>query len=230
LQVEHIHPRARGGSDRVSNLCLACEPCNRKKGAQDVRAFLQHEAGRLARLLAQARVPLKDAAAVNMTRWALYEQLKVFGLPVEPGSGGRTKYNRTLRGLPKTHWTDAACVGVSTPEVLTVKHLHPLLIQATGRGSRQMCRMDRLGFPRTSPKQHKRVKGFQTGDLVRAVVPAGKHAGTYVGRVAVRSTGSFNITTAHEIVQGISHRHCTLLHRCDGYSYQRGGAAFPPAV
>jgi len=32
LQIEHITPKARGGSDRVSNLTLACEPCNQRKG------------------------------------------------------------------------------------------------------------------------------------------------------------------------------------------------------
>jgi 5-methylcytosine-specific restriction endonuclease McrA len=30
LQVEHIVSRARGGSNRVSNLCLACSACNSK--------------------------------------------------------------------------------------------------------------------------------------------------------------------------------------------------------
>lgn len=32
LEVEHIRPRSKGGSDRVSNLTLACTKCNRKKG------------------------------------------------------------------------------------------------------------------------------------------------------------------------------------------------------
>ena len=39
LQVEHIVPRARGGSDRVSNLAVACEPCNTRKGTQTAEAF-----------------------------------------------------------------------------------------------------------------------------------------------------------------------------------------------
>lgn len=54
LQVEHLVPRARGGTDRISNLCLACESCNLAKGTQDVRDFLAHDQGRLTRLLAQA--------------------------------------------------------------------------------------------------------------------------------------------------------------------------------
>ena len=110
LQVEHIQAKANGGTDRVSNLCLACEPCNLAKGTQDIRVFLAGKPERLARMLAQAKAPLKDAAAVNSTRWALYTRLKQEGYPLESGSGGLTKYNRTERGLPKAHWIDAACV------------------------------------------------------------------------------------------------------------------------
>jgi len=149
----------------------------------------------------------------------LYERLTALGLPVECGSGGLTKYNRATRGLPKTHWLDAACVGRSTPQPLDVSGIVPVQITATGHGSRQMCRMDKYGFPRTGPKQHKRVKGFQTGDLVRAVVLCGRKAGTYVGKVAVRTSGSFNIATSQGTVQGIPHRCCRLIARSDGYSY-----------
>jgi 5-methylcytosine-specific restriction endonuclease McrA len=222
LQIEHIVPRAKGGSNRVSNLTLSCEPCNRAKGTQDVAVFLKGKPEILTRILAQAKTPLKDAAAVNSTRWTLFARLNALGLPVECGSGGLTKYNRITRTLEKAHWVDAACVGKSTPVDLDRRGVVPLFIQATGQGSRQMCRMDRYGFPRTGPKQARRVKGFQTGDIVRAVVRSGVKVGTYVGKVAVRSTGSFNITTPTRIVQGISHRFCTVLHRCDGYTYQKG--------
>ncbi len=62
-------------------------------------------------------------------------------------------------------------------------------------------------------------KGFQTGDIVKAVVTSGKKIGTYVGRVATRATGSFNISTIDGLVQGISHKYCLPLHKKDGYSY-----------
>jgi hypothetical protein len=142
-----------------------------------------------------------------------------------------TKFNRVTRGLPKTHWCDAACVGKRTPERLTVKGVVPLQIAATRHGSRQMCRMDKYGFPRTDPKQHKRVKGFQTGDLVRAVVTSGTKQGTYMGKMAVRTSGSFNITTRHGTTQGISHRCCELVARSDGYTYVQGKErALPPTA
>ncbi|MCW8959237.1 MAG: HNH endonuclease, partial [Gammaproteobacteria bacterium] len=77
----------------------------------------------------------------------------------------------------------------------------------------------RHGFPRGYLARSKQVQGFQTGDHVRAVVPSGKKVGTYTGRVAVRASGSFNIQTAQGVVQGISHRHCRLIQRNDGYGY-----------
>jgi 5-methylcytosine-specific restriction endonuclease McrA len=222
LEIEHIVPKARGGSNRVSNLTLACKLCNEKKGAQTATEFGHPE------VQAQAKRPLKDAAAVNSTRWALYQRLKATGLPMEVGTGGRTKWNRTRRGFPKTHWRDAACVGASTPEKLQVKDIVPLSITAAGWQCRQMCRMDRYGFPRTRAKQPSRVQGFRTGDMVRAVVTEGKKVGTYVGRVAVRTSGSFNVTTSTGIVQGIAARYCHLIQRCDGYSYRKGAGDMPP--
>lgn len=222
LQIEHIVCRARGGSSRVSNLTLACAPCNAKKGTQDITAFLKHKPDVLKHILAQAQAPLKDASTVNVTRWALYERLKAVGLPIECGSGGLTKYNRVTRALEKAHWLDAACVGKSTPERLQTKGVSLLHIKATGHGNRQMCGTDQFGFPIRHRARQKRPYGFQTGDMVRALVPSGKKAGMHTGRVLVRATGSFDISTNQGRIQGISHRYCTILHRCDGYRYEKG--------
>lgn len=216
LQVEHIHPKSKGGTNRISNLCLACEKCNQAKGTQPIEQFLAKKPEVLKRILAQAKRPLKDAAAVNSTRWALFNQLKAMGLPVNTGSGGLTKFNRTRLSFPKSHWLDAACVGqINTLEIVTNK---PLLIKATGHGTRQMCRTDKFGFPSRYVPRCKFVQGFQTGDIVKAIVTSGKNLGRYVGRVAVRSIGSFNIS-ASELVQGISYKYCQIIHRKDGYGY-----------
>jgi 5-methylcytosine-specific restriction endonuclease McrA len=216
LQIEHIKPKAKGGSNRISNLSLACEKCNLKKGTQDIEKFLVKKPDVLQRIMAQAKRPLKDATAVNSTRWALFNRLKETGLTIETGSGGLTKFNRTRLNLVKTHWIDAACVGqIGELKVVTTK---PLLIKATGHGTRQMCRQDKFGFPSRYVPRHKFIKGFQTGDIVKAIVTTGKKIGEYIGRVAVRTTGSFNISGA-ELVQGISHKYCKIVHRKDGYSY-----------
>ena len=221
LEVEHIIPKARGGSNRVSNLTIACVKCNKKKGNQTAEEF------GFPKVQKQAKASLQDAAALNSTRKAILKQLKATGLPIEVGTGALTKYNRFSRKLPKTHWIDAACVGESTPQALETEGIYPLSIVATGHGSRQMCRVDKYGFPRTKAKQFKRVHGFQSGDMVKAIVPTGKKAGTYIGRVAVRTSGSFNIKTGNSTVQGINHRYCCLLQRADGYSYERGATSSP---
>lgn len=218
LQVEHIQPKARGGTNRISNLTLACRPCNERKAARSVQEFLAKEPQQLASVLAQAKRPLKDAAAVNTTRWALANALKDTGLPVELASGGQTKYNRVRLGLQKTHALDAVCVGVVGTTV-THSQQPTLTITCTGRGSYQRTRLDQYGFPRGYLMRTKRVKGFGTGDMVRAHVTSGKKVGNYVGRVAVRASGSFNIRTSSELVQGISHKYCHLVQRADGYGY-----------
>jgi 5-methylcytosine-specific restriction endonuclease McrA len=213
LQIEHIIPRARGGTNRISNLTLACEPCNQKKGAKTATEFGYPE------VQAQAKRPLRDAAAVNITRYAIHRVLCQTGLPVETGTGGQTKYNRSKQGYHKTHWLDAACVGQSGELVFAQPEMTPLAIKAMGRGSRQMCRVDKYGSPRTAAKKQKRVHGFQTGDIVKANVPSGKKAGRYIGRVAVRSSGSFNIKINEITIQGIGYQHCKLIQRTDGYAY-----------
>jgi 5-methylcytosine-specific restriction endonuclease McrA len=226
LEVEHMTPRSRGGTNRVSNLVIACHTCNQTKGKRTPeewaevlrRSRKEIDLTRIAncgRVRAQAKAPLRDAAAVNATRWVLWHRLSKLGLPVETGSGGLTKFNRTRLGLPKQHWLDAACVGVSTPEGLWVEDGPILRVKATGHGKRQRCGTDKHGFPIRHAPRAKRFFGFQTGDFVRAVVPKGKLAGTHFGRIAARRTGSFRVGDA----DGVSWRHCRLIQRADGFEY-----------
>jgi len=219
LEIEHIQARSIGGSNRVSNLTLACTPCNIDKGNKDIKEFLKHKPKRLKKIQAQSKAPLKDAAAVNATRYATGNVLKNFGLPITFSSGGRTKFNRLKQGYKKDHWIDAACVGDRSSHVVIPKAITPLIIIAKGRGSRQKCLMNQYGFPRTRPKKQKRIKEFQTGDIVKAVVTKGKKVGTYIGRTLVRATGNFDISTQTGKVSGLSSKYFQLIQRSDGYEY-----------
>jgi hypothetical protein len=169
-----------------------------------------------------------DAAAVNASRWALWRRLAALGLPLETGTGGRTKWNRTQRDLPKAHWIDAACVGASTPEMLLVDGVTVLTITAQGHGNRKMAQIDGIGFPRINKagkqqirSRQKRHFGFMTGDIVRAVVPPGtKASGRHTGRIAVRAGGGFRVGK----VDDIRWKHCRMLQRHDGYGYELAGS------
>ncbi|CAM3405912.1 HNH nuclease domain-containing protein [Deinococcus saxicola] len=213
-EVEHLTPRSRGGSDRISNLVLSCRACNEKKGNQELGEFLAKKPAVLKRIQAQQRASLHDTAAVNAIKIRLLEELHRFGYPVETGSGAQTSFNRTQQGFEKAHWVDAACVGDSGA-VVGVHPLKALLIKCMGRGNRQMCGTDKYGFPVRHRTRQKVMHGFQTGDMVRAVVTVGKKAGTYTGRVSVRATGSFRLPQ----VDGIHHRFFSTLHKGDGYGY-----------
>nr|WP_026098775.1 RNA-guided endonuclease IscB [Oscillatoria sp. PCC 10802] len=220
LEVEHIYPRSKGGSNCVSNLTLACHPCNEKKGNRDVADFLSGKPDLLQRILSAAKAPLKDAAAVNSTRWALYEGLKNTGLPVEAGSGGLTKYNRKRLGLPKTHWLDAACVGESTPENLDASKIEkPLLIKATGRGCRQRVNPDKNGFLISHKSRAKTYQGWATGDIARADIPKGKYTGIHRGRIAIGQDGQFKIQVAHKKRFSVNYKYLTPIQKGDGYGY-----------
>ena len=225
LEIEHIVPKSRGGSNRVSNLAIACVPCNQAKSNLDIKEFLADKPSVLKRVLTTTKTPLKDAAAVNSTRWKLFNSLKEIGLPLTTGTGGQTKFNRTQQELVKSHWLDAACVA-NTPK-LDILTRQPLLIKSTGHGQRQVIHVDKFGFPRRNKANQlirksaliNSVKGFRTGDIVKAVVTNGKKIGSYLGKVAIRSSGSFNIKTISGTVQSINHKYCKQVHLKDGYVY-----------
>jgi len=218
LEIEHITPKSRGGSNRVSNLTLACHDCNERKGKQTAAEF-----GFL-NIQEAAKAPMKDAAAVNATRWRLFAVLKSSGLSVEVSTGGRTKYNRVRQGYPKAHWVDAACVGESGENIYLAPTHQPLSIESTGHGRRQRCRPDTFGFPKAHAPRAKSFAGFQTGDIVTANVPSGKYAGSYRGRIAIRFRPSFRLNGFD-----IHPKHLQLIYRSDGYTYMKGETASPAA-
>jgi hypothetical protein len=217
LEIEHIYPKSKGGSNRVSNLTLACHPCNQAKGNQEVSQFLAGKPDILNRVLSYAKTPLKDAAAVNATHWELFKRLQLTGLEVETGTGGRTKFNRVTRGIDKTHWTDAACVGASTPERLLLRGIRPLLVTAKGHGRRQRCGTNKFGVPIRHAPAAKSFMGFQTGDLVKANIPKGKYAGMYTGRIAIRFKPSFKLTTGGKSFD-VHPKYLKTIHKADGYA------------
>jgi hypothetical protein len=60
---------------------------------------------------------------------------------------------------------------------------------------------------------------FSPGDIIRAILPTGKFAGTHVGRLTVRATGVFEMVTQLGKVSPVRAKYCLAVHRVDGYSY-----------
>ena len=159
---------------------------------------------------------------MNATRWRLFEQLKATVLPVEGGSGARTKMQRIQHGLPKEHYYDALCVGASTPEQFLAMPAYVQVWLAKGRGNRQLCGTDKYGVPIRHRVRRKVYFGCQTGDWVQAIVPRGKYVGIHTGRVLVRANGRFDMAShGQRVVQGISYQYCRIIQRGDGWQYEQ---------
>lgn len=215
-EIDHIVPRAKGGTNSVYNLAASCRSCNEKKSNLTLKDFGKL-VGKDFSHLEPKKLP-RYAAIVQSARNYMVREITKLISDTTLHDAWLTKYNRDSLGLPKQHYYDALSVG-EVPIKFIFLADKALQISAKGRGSRQMCRVDKYGFPRTSAKASKFVEGFQTGDMVKAIVPNGSKAGEYLGKVAVRSSGYFNIQTKTKTIQGIGHQYCHIIQRSDGYSY-----------
>ena len=214
-EIDHIIPRAKGGTNSTYNLVASCRACNQMKSNKTLKEFCKIMNKDYSHL-APKKLP-KDAAIIQSARNYMVKEVTKLVADTTLHDAWLTKYNRDQLGLPKEHYYDALSVGnVENYKFLTDKIL---TISARGRGSRQMCSMDKYGFPRTKPKGSKLVEGFQTGDMVKVIVPKGPKQGEYLGRVAVKSSGYFDIKTKNGLAQSIGYKYCRLIQKNDGYSY-----------
>ena len=122
---------------------------------------------------------MKDAQAVNTIRWKIAETLKNSGMPLSYGTGGKTRYNRTQAGLPKTHYYDAAsvnCIPIDDGN-------HPVLaIHAVGYGHRRdlgpfQTIQTAPGFKRAY-KRIEHCQGFAKFDMVEIQARKGRFIGS----------------------------------------------------
>lgn len=115
FEVEHMIPKAKGGSNRIDNLTLSCHNCNQKKGTLTAEEFIKQilpaekVAKKLKQLSKEKRL-FKYMAHMNATRWTLYNAINDKYPNVKMTYGYITKYNRIQAGLPKAHHIDAKCI------------------------------------------------------------------------------------------------------------------------
>ena len=243
LEWEHKIPKSRGGSDRVENATLSCSSCNRDKGARTPEEWLRHlqshspvneeeqsltetRIGHLEKILSHGTLFGSDryAAWSNVLRQTEESELfRIFGT-VECASGGRTKYNREhILKLPKDHHYDALAVGTVPENGYTDRTGgYTLYVQAMGRGNRLRGHRNACGILTDKwTDRRKQVNGLQTGEMVRVVIPSGKYAGTYTGRIMIRKSGSHDIRTLDgKLVTGTKKSVYKVLQYADGYNYK----------
>ncbi|MDE2688549.1 MAG: RNA-guided endonuclease IscB [Chloroflexota bacterium] len=186
-ELDHIVPRSRGGTDRVSNLVVSCHDCNIAKGNASVEEFLSGRPAMLAAIRAIRRSSLAGASQMNIIVPELLRRLEAMGLPTAEYDAYTTSWNRKNLRVPKTHVNDALCVG--RIDRLAYLPLTKTVVRSIGHGDRQMLRpSDRHGNPRgrgyrsycALPRQqqgytgcpghrsrNKQVRGIASGDIVQ---------------------------------------------------------------
>ena len=161
-EIDHIIPRAQGGSNSVHNLTPACRSCNQKKSNLSLKDFGEIMNKDYSHLEPK-KLP-KDAAIVQLARNYMVREITKLVPDTTTHDAWLTKCNRDSLGLSKQHYYDALSVG-EVPNKFDFFTDKILVISAKGRGSRKMCKVDKYGFPRTAAKASKSVEGFQTGDI-----------------------------------------------------------------
>lgn len=97
LNVHHLESRKTGGNS-PSNLVTLCETCHKAyhRGEFDLKI--------------KRGTVLRDAAVMNIMRWAVYERAKEEFGNVNLTYGYITKHTRIENGIAKTHAADAFCI------------------------------------------------------------------------------------------------------------------------
>ena len=213
LEIEHIQPKSKGGSDRFNNLTLSCHQCNQNKSNQSVEEFLKNDPVRLNNIKKHQKQSLRDAAAVNSTRNKLFESLTHFNIPVRCSSGAYTKMIRFQSNLPKAHFIDAGCVNASKGVIL--KTFQPLQVKCNGHGNRQFVTMDKHGFPRSDYAPKHVRKDWKAGDIIKV---KRKDGTSVLGRVKKAAKKLAFIPFGGKETS-FSPKKTKPIHRSDGYRY-----------
>ena len=186
-ELDHILPKSRGGTDRVSNLVVSCQQCNIAKGNSSIEEFLADRPVRLATVKRIQRASLAGASQMNIIVPELLRRLEAMNISSAEHDAYTTSWTRRRLGVQKTHVNDAMCIGA--PDALTYLPDRKLVVRSVGHGDRRMLRpADRHGNPRgqgyreycalarehqgyTSCPGHrsrrKQLKGIASGDLVQ---------------------------------------------------------------
>ncbi|MHA2318465.1 MAG: RNA-guided endonuclease IscB, partial [Candidatus Hodarchaeales archaeon] len=153
LEIEHIIPKSRGGTDRIDNLTISCRLCNLKKSNKLASECPPKLKKTIAKIQQQAKKSYKAATFMTIMRKQLVERLNC-----RHTYGDHTKYNRTKIGLSKSHVNDAFVIAGGK------KHPRSQLFYV--KQIRRNNRSIQTNRKRFKPSIRKQRYSYQPNDLV----------------------------------------------------------------
>ena len=205
LNVHHLESRKTGGNS-PSNLVTLCETCHKAyhRGEFDLKI--------------KRGSSLRDAAVMNIMRWAVYERAKEEFGNVHLTYGYITKHTRIENEIVKTHAADAFCIA---------KNVHAMrlssffMCRCVPRHTRALhvANPKKGGIRRSSIASHKIGKSrFQRYDMVRWMgnecfifgSTHGRPILRYIECLQVANQPSVNVKT----IKFLRRMRCSILVKC----------------
>lgn len=154
LNVHHLKSRKTGGNS-PSNLVTLCETCHKAYHRGEFELKIKRGSS------------LRDAAVMNIMRWAVYERAKEEFGNVNLTYGYITKHTRIENGIAKTHAADAFCIAKNVHAIRLVTFF---MCRCVPRHTRALhvANPKKGGIRRSCIASHKIGKSrFQRFDMVR---------------------------------------------------------------
>lgn len=211
LNVHHLESRKTGGN-APNNLITLCETCHKEyhKGKFELKI--------------RRNTSLRDAAAMGIMRWELYNRAKKLFDNVHLTYGYITKNTRIRNGLAKTHTADARCIS-GIPTAIPLPYL--FYQKQVRKHNRQIHKANLLKGGRKKLNQAPYlVKGFKLFDKVY-------YNGMECFIFGRRSSGSFDIRMLDgtKVNAGVSYKKLRLIEKRRSILTQRRNVAqFLPTI
>lgn len=192
LEIEHVIPRIRGGSDKISNLVIACKTCNWEKGSKTAVEYgfpdIQKEAAKFG--------AFRYSALAQSYKWALWRELSKlctkYNAVLEVTFGYQTKARRLELKLPKAQVIDAMVIAAGErgfslpPEYLVERRIKARLPY------HRFSNENKKGKTCVKTPAVREVFGFKLWDKVSFVDRSGEKITGYIS--GLRDRGSFEIS------------------------------------
>ena len=190
LEVHHINPRRKNGSNTLGNLISLCEKCHQKTEGKEEQ-YMQHY---FDLLNSSDNKHLNYASHVMIGKHWLRDQLSELGI-LHLTSGGDTANKRIDWNIDKSHSNDAICITDLRPDTVD---LQDWMIKPMRRQSK--AKTDS-------------VFDIKHRDLIHYSTRTGKQADGYVTALYPKSNQLNFITSDGINYKKVSARSCKLLWR-----------------